>query len=87
MPYLFMNNSDEIIDDEDNKVDRDKRDFEMVAWQSMIDDDNEPQKFQTLFGRLYKDLLESIVDADFHKLKKMCESKLYAEFKDGIEYL
>ena len=87
MPYLFMNNSDEIIEDGEKKNDVDKRDIETVAWQGMIDDDTEPVHFQTLFGTLYKDLLKSIADADLQKLQKMCESKLYAEFKDGIEYL
>ena len=45
MPYLFMNNSDEIIEDGEKDKDVDKRDIETVAWQGMIDDDTEPVHF------------------------------------------
>lgn len=83
MPYLFMNNSDEVIELDDKK----ERDYELMPWQSTIDDNDEEYKFQTLFGNLYLTLLKAIADANFSELAKICEERLYGEFKDGVEYL
>ena len=40
MPYLFMNNSDELIEIED--AEKKRAEMETMSWQAMIDDNGEP---------------------------------------------